>query len=302
MTLAHELAERAHRIRYEDLTPTVLEWTRTAFVDTVAVTLAGINTDTAQNSAARRGDRRRGRAVPGVRHRQADRRAGCQLINGIASHALDYDDVSGAMGGHPSVCWCRRCSRWPRSSVRRARRRVGLCGRDSRPSAASRAACISIITTRDGTRRRRWASSARSPAAARLLGFTSSTDRDGDRAGGVVRLRAQGEFRHDDEAAACRALRAQRVAGGAAGARRVHRQSGRAGAQAGVPGGVQRCREPTTSTRMLDGWDAPFMMRGAGEPGLKPYPCCGSTHAAIDRMSDLARRYRPAADAIARSR
>ena len=48
MTLAHDLAERIHRIRYEDLTPTVLEWTRAAFVDTIAVTLVGINTDTAQ--------------------------------------------------------------------------------------------------------------------------------------------------------------------------------------------------------------------------------------------------------------
>ena len=25
------------------------------------------------------------------------------LVNGTASHALDYDDVSGVMGGHPSA-------------------------------------------------------------------------------------------------------------------------------------------------------------------------------------------------------
>jgi 2-methylcitrate dehydratase PrpD len=49
--------------------------------------------------------------------------------------------------------------------------------------------------------------------------------------------------------------------------------------------------------RMLDGWGAPFMIE-VGEPGLKPYPCCGSTHGAIDRALDLARRFRPAADAI----
>ncbi len=48
MTLAHELAERIHRIRYDDLPPAVLEWTRAAFVDTIAVTLAGITTDTVQ--------------------------------------------------------------------------------------------------------------------------------------------------------------------------------------------------------------------------------------------------------------
>ena len=41
-SLAHQIAERIHRLRYEDLTPTALEWTRAAFIDTIGVTLAGI--------------------------------------------------------------------------------------------------------------------------------------------------------------------------------------------------------------------------------------------------------------------
>jgi 2-methylcitrate dehydratase PrpD len=41
-TLAHQIAERIHRPRYEDITQAALEWTRTAFIDTVGVTLAGI--------------------------------------------------------------------------------------------------------------------------------------------------------------------------------------------------------------------------------------------------------------------
>ena len=45
MSLAHEIAERIHRLRHEDLTPTALEWTRTAFIDTVGVTLAGMVED-----------------------------------------------------------------------------------------------------------------------------------------------------------------------------------------------------------------------------------------------------------------
>ena len=45
MTLAHQIAERIHRLRYEDLTPAALDWTRTAFIDTVGVTLAGIVED-----------------------------------------------------------------------------------------------------------------------------------------------------------------------------------------------------------------------------------------------------------------
>ena len=35
MPLALEIAARIHRLQYEDLTPTALEWTRAAFVDTV---------------------------------------------------------------------------------------------------------------------------------------------------------------------------------------------------------------------------------------------------------------------------
>ncbi|HET8996310.1 MAG TPA: MmgE/PrpD family protein, partial [Acetobacteraceae bacterium] len=42
--------------------------------------------------------------------------------------------------------------------------------------------------------------------------------------------------------------------------------------------------------RILADWYAPFECEG-GEPGLKPYPCCGSTHASIDRMLDLAQRH-----------
>ena len=42
MPLALEIAARIHRLQYEDLTPTALEWTRAAFVDTVGVTLAGL--------------------------------------------------------------------------------------------------------------------------------------------------------------------------------------------------------------------------------------------------------------------
>jgi hypothetical protein len=41
-TLAYQIAERIHQPRYEDVTPAGLEWTRTAFIDTVGVTLAGI--------------------------------------------------------------------------------------------------------------------------------------------------------------------------------------------------------------------------------------------------------------------
>ncbi len=42
--------------------------------------------------------------------------------------------------------------------------------------------------------------------------------------------------------------------------------------------------------RILADWYAPLEVEG-GEPGLKPYPCCGSTHASINRMIHLARTH-----------
>jgi 2-methylcitrate dehydratase PrpD len=52
------------------------------------------------------------------------------------------------------------------------------------------------------------------------------------------------------------------------------------------------------TARMLDGWYAPFECDGGAEPGLKPWPCCGSTHAAIDRAIALATQHDLAPAAI----
>jgi len=103
MPLAHEIAERIHRLRYEDITPTALDWTRSAFIDTIGVALAGMAEDAPRILLN----------VPGIatspgpslvfatgtRTSPLD----AALVNGVASHALDYDDVSGTMGGHPSA-------------------------------------------------------------------------------------------------------------------------------------------------------------------------------------------------------
>jgi len=42
MTLAHQIAERIHALRYDDLSATALEWTNHAFIDTIACSLAGM--------------------------------------------------------------------------------------------------------------------------------------------------------------------------------------------------------------------------------------------------------------------
>ncbi|MBI1985160.1 MAG: MmgE/PrpD family protein [Rhodospirillales bacterium] len=102
-TIAGELARRIVAMRYGDLPEQAIRWAKIGILDTVGVTLAGSVEDcvrivagvegigAAQGSSLVFGTNRR---VPAL---------DAALINGTASHALDFDDVGESIGGHPSV-------------------------------------------------------------------------------------------------------------------------------------------------------------------------------------------------------
>ena len=164
LSLATQIAERILVPRYEDIAPAALDWTASAFVDTVGVTLAGIREDPPQILLR----------VPGVATAGGpaliigtDRRTSvldAALVNGTASHALDYDDVAASLGGHPSAMLVPALI--PLGEM------LGSSGRDlvlayvvgfDKRHAASPAACTIIITTRAGIPPPPSASSAQSP-------------------------------------------------------------------------------------------------------------------------------------------
>jgi len=103
MPVAAELAKRIVAMRYEDLPADAVHWAKVALIDTVGCTLAGVPEEatliaervmgggTAQGECLLWGTRRRARALDAV------------SVNGTASHALDYDDVGNSIGGHPSA-------------------------------------------------------------------------------------------------------------------------------------------------------------------------------------------------------
>src|SRR6516225_8784190 len=103
LTLATRLAERICAFRPEQMTARALSQSRTAIIDTIACTLAGIREPCAALLLG----------TPGVAEAPGealvfgtDRRTSAldaTLVNGTAAHALDYDDVSGVMGGHHSA-------------------------------------------------------------------------------------------------------------------------------------------------------------------------------------------------------
>lgn len=126
-----------------------------------------------------------------------------------------------------------------------------------------------------------WDGSRGSMAAA----VCARADRSDNWLGGIAGVWTEGEFRQDDEAVARRPCGAQWIVRYPDGTRRLHCQSG--GAFLDVFNG------PGTYDveRMLAGWYAPLEVEGGGEPGLKPYPCCGSAHSSINRMVHLARTH-----------
>jgi 2-methylcitrate dehydratase PrpD len=103
MSIASSLAERIGGTTYEALPAEAVHWAKVAILDTVGCTLAG-----STEPCARIVDRvTTGGASDGAcLIFGTGRRAGpldAALINGTAAHALDYDDLSNTLGGHPSA-------------------------------------------------------------------------------------------------------------------------------------------------------------------------------------------------------
>lgn len=88
-------------LNYADLSPEVLHWARVGIIDTFGVTFAGAREDAPRLAARALGDNAGPCLVLGTQRRTTALDAA--LINGTASHALDFDDCNNTMGGHPSV-------------------------------------------------------------------------------------------------------------------------------------------------------------------------------------------------------
>ena len=100
--LTADVADWVANLRPEDLSERSLTWAKHALLDWLGVTIAAANEPlVAMLLEEFAGDSAAACTIVG-QDRKADLH-GATLINGAASHALDYDDVSRAMHGHPSV-------------------------------------------------------------------------------------------------------------------------------------------------------------------------------------------------------
>src|SRR5579863_4506480 len=101
--LTRALAEQARTLTYADLPNDVRKLARQCLLDYVACTLAGSKDELAGILLAEMQEQGGAPTATVIGHSARLPVLSAALVNGAASHALDYDDVNLSMTGHPSV-------------------------------------------------------------------------------------------------------------------------------------------------------------------------------------------------------
>ncbi len=103
MSIATGLAERVYSTTYESLPAETIDWAKIALLDYVGVTLAGsLETGPQLVERSFRNSGSSGQSLVFGRRRRTSA-SEAAVINGTSSHVLDFDDCSNTIGGHPSV-------------------------------------------------------------------------------------------------------------------------------------------------------------------------------------------------------
>jgi 2-methylcitrate dehydratase PrpD len=294
---ARELGARTAQLAYDDLPADAVHWARVGILDTVGVTLAGARED-APRLAGRALDLNEGPAlVFGERRRVGPLDAA--LINGTASHALDFDDCNNTLGGHPSVPVL--------SALFPLAEQLDSSGRDF----VTAYVAGFEVETKIGLAvnfhhyTKGWHPTATlgtfgaAAACARLMGL--------DAEGVATALALAASFASGIKAnfgTMTKPLHVGHCARSGLYAARLAQQGFTANSATVFEhkqGFLDVFNGPGTYDveRGLSAWASPLDIV---EPGIaiKQYPCCGSTHPALDAMLDLVRRHRPDADQVER--
>jgi 2-methylcitrate dehydratase PrpD len=297
MTLALELAQRINALRYDGLPPEAVHWAKVGILDTVGVTLAGAREDCTRivDGIAARGATGPSLIFGGNR-RTAPLEAA--LVNGTASHALDFDDMNNNFGGHPSAPIL--------PALFALADEIGASGRDFltayvagfeaeckiamgvhfyhytkgwHPTATlgvfgAAAACAKLLKLPDDR-----IATALSIAASLAAGIKANF-------GTMVKPLHVGHCTRNGMFAALLARD-----GFSAGDRVFEHKQGFFN--------VFNGEGNYDAGKILPAWAQPFDIVKPGI-AIKQYPCCGSTHSALDAILKLAREHKPVADDIER--
>jgi 2-methylcitrate dehydratase PrpD len=101
--LTKALANQAHDLTFDDIPAETRVWARQCILDYVACGIAGASDELSTILLAELTEQGGKPNATIFGHAERLPAASAALINGAASHALDFDDVNLAMPGHPSV-------------------------------------------------------------------------------------------------------------------------------------------------------------------------------------------------------
>ena len=101
MSLSLELANRVASLNPESFDPDASRWARNAIADMIGCALLGARTEITE-SALLPGIQTTGDCLALGRHERFGR-LDAAFVNGTSGHALDYDDTSKSLSGHPTV-------------------------------------------------------------------------------------------------------------------------------------------------------------------------------------------------------
>jgi 2-methylcitrate dehydratase PrpD len=290
MTLARALARRATTLRYEDLPPEAVRASRIALLDTVGVMLAGSIEEAPRILEAvlqlRAGE---GPCLLFGRSQRV-RPLDAALVNGAAAHALDFDNTAKSLGGHVSAVMV--------PALFSAGEACGASGRDvllahavGYELGARLGRCVNPRHSEKG-----WHPTATlgvfavAAACARLLRASAEQTATALALAASLASGIKANFGtmtkplHAGHCARCGLLAALLAREGfsANPAALEHPQGFFA-----VFGGGDTC----DTSRALADWDAwEIVSPGAS---YKLYPCCYSTHAAVEAALNLVRRHGP---------
>jgi len=297
MTLALELAKRINALSFDDLPEEAIHWAKVGIVDYLGVTLAGSREEAPRLALQAFGAPAAGPAVLfGMARRVGALDAA--LVNGTASHALDFDDCNNTFGGHPSAPILPALFALADES--------GASGRDFLMAYVTGFEVETKIALAVHFHHytKGWHPTATlgvfgsAAASAKLMGL------DAERTATALAIAASfasglkanfGTMVKPLHVGHCtrNGLYAARLAraGFTAGAEPFEHKQGFFN--------VFNGEGTYDASRILERWAKPLDIVNPGI-AIKQYPCCGSTHPALDAILKLAREHKPAADDIER--
>jgi 2-methylcitrate dehydratase PrpD len=101
--LTRALAEQARTLRLEDIPESIRSWARQCILDYLGCGIAGASDELVAILLAEMREQGGTETATVLGHPGRLSVASAAIVNGAASHALDFDDVNLAMPGHPSV-------------------------------------------------------------------------------------------------------------------------------------------------------------------------------------------------------